>query len=462
MSFLQGLGAFAGGVGKGMQLTEQIQDMKEKREDRKKQKDILEEIKNAGINELNKDQQSIQIADPNAAPIQQQQNEQMPYGLGSVDYTSQPQSTQVAQIEQQNYPNFQVQKFADGGMVQDQSAMVTQVNNNAGLSSMQPTQQTQQVQAKPKKNPGYALSKSFSAMRDKALELGRPDLALQYQQAGFQIRDRLFKDGLADAQRTFDMTGGIDGFVKLYNDAIDDGAGVDSYERTPNGYKLLLNMNGQKVEREFSADQIRDMVMNFNDPAARYAAERSAMEARNKKTFETNEEIRKAQATEKAKVHSVGLDSVLVGNDGNVIYDGSGNRPKFRNDQEVYAAANDPADPRNAVAKSMIKQMHTEKVAVARESRAPKEDKKPSLEERAYEDWAKKPENAGKGISDFLKDKSQWGSGVGLDTVTTSETTIDPRTGAETGKMSRTTKVPKGEELPNKNKGSFDLNKFLH
>lgn len=454
MNILNGLGHAAGGFARGMQMSEQIQDMKDRRDERKNKKDIDAQIKQAGVDAASgyyQEYEPITVENPTGGispPNGQssQQDGQLPVGLADLDYTSPSDQTQV------------VQRFADGGMVQDQKSMVAQVNAaSPGLESFQ-SQQSAPV-SRPKPNPGMAMSRSFSAMRDKAMELGRPDLALQYQQAGFQIRDRMYNEGIKNAQRAFDMTGDIGGFVKVYNDIIDDDAKVDGYEKTDNGYKLKINMGGNIVEREFKPEQIRDMVMSFNDPAARYAAERAAMDARNKKTFETDEDIRK----ENAKPHAVGLDSVLVGGDGKVIYDGSANRPKFRNDQEVYAAANDPADPRHDIAVKMIKQQHGEKVSIARESRAPKEAKQPTLEDRAYEDWKAKPENSGKGISDFLKDKASWGKDIGLDTVTTSTSTIDPVTGAETSKETRSTKVPRGQEQSKPAaKKEFNLDKYLH
>lgn len=444
MNILAGLGHAAGGFAKGMVLGEQIKDMKDKRD----QREIEKQIKQAGIDLLGMDdEEPITVENPTGgiAPPSNQ-NSQMPAGLGSLDYTSQNQDTQLTQ------------NFADGGMVQDPNSMVAQVSQGAGLGDMQPQQSAQAP--KPKNvNYGAKLSKAFSAMRDKAAELGRPDLAMQYQQAGFQVRDRLYNEGIKNAQRAFDMTGDIGGFVKVYNDIIDDDAKVDGYEKTETGYKLKINAGGNIIEREFKPEQIRDMVMSFNDPAARYAAERTAMEARNKKTFETDEDIRK----EKAKLHTVGLDSVIVDGSGKTVYDGSANRPKFKNEQDVYAAANDPTDPRYDMAKKMIKQQHGEKVSIARESRPPKEAKQPTLEDRAFEDWKQKPENAGKGISDFLKDKAQWGKDIGLDSVTTSETKIDPVTGAEIGKTSRTSKVPhENEPAKPAPKKDFNLHKYLN
>jgi hypothetical protein len=442
MNVLAGLGYAAEGFAKGALMAEKIKDMKDKRD----QREIEKEIRQAGVDILGADdEEPITVENPTGgiAPPSNQ-NSQLPAGLGSLDYTSPNEDTQL------------VQKFADGGMVQDQNSMVAQVNQGIGLDSMQ-QQPAAAPQQKQKPNYGAKLSKAYSAMRDKAIALGRPDLAGDYQNLGFQIRDRLYKEGITNAQRSFDMTGDIGGFVKVYNDVIDDDAKVDSYERTENGYKLKLNIGGQTVEREFKPEQIRDMVMSFNDPAARYAAERVAMEARNKKTFETDEDIRK----EKAKLHTVGLDSVVVDGTGKTVYDGSANRPKFKNDQEVYQAANDPQDPRNQLAKSMIKQMREEKVSVAVASRAPKEPKEKSLDDRAYEDWKAKPENASKGISDFLKDKASWGKDIGLDTVTTSTSTIDPTTGAETSKESRVTKVPRGESTQSGKKKDFDLHKYL-
>ena len=304
MNILTGLGHAAGGFARGAILGEHIQEMKDKRENRR----IEKEIQQAGIDILNQeDEEPITVENPTGgiAPPGSTQNSQLPVGLSTLDYTSPNEQTQV------------VQKFADGGMVQDQNSLVSQVNQASGLSSMQPQQQVAPV-AKQRSNPGIKLSKAYNAMRDKAIELGRPDLAMQYQQVGFQVRDRMFKEGLQGAQRAYETTGDIGGFVKLY-DSIDDGVDVTGYERTPAGYKIKFSSNGQEAEREFTPDQIRDMVMNFNDPAARYAAERQAMAAREKKTFETDEEIRKQNAIEAGKTHERDPYKTYVDGSGKVV-----------------------------------------------------------------------------------------------------------------------------------------------
>jgi hypothetical protein len=299
---LQGLGAFAGGVAKGATLAEGIEDMKDRRQERKErknQKSIEDQIKQAGVDAAAQYYEPIQVQDfqQPQQQIQPSTQEQMPIGLSNIDYTTQNQPTQM------------VQQFADGGLVQDPKSLVNQVNQNAGLDTLQPARQQMPVAAQPQQrqqqqerpNPGIAMSRSFNAMRDKAMELGRPDMAIQYQQAGFQIRDRMFKDGLENAQRAYDTTGDIGGFVKLY-DSIDDGVDVTGYERTPNGYKIKFSSNGTEGEQEYTPEQIKDLIMNFSDPAARYAAERQAQAARSKKTFETDEEIRKEKEVAKGKV----------------------------------------------------------------------------------------------------------------------------------------------------------------
>jgi hypothetical protein len=221
-------------------------------------------------------------------------------------------------VAEENAFSNEVKRLGGGSMVQDAASLVGQVNQNTPQPTAQPeTGLPTEEQPQEKVNYGKRLSASFNAMRDKALELGRADLAKDYQDAGFQIRDRMFKENLQGAQRAFQMTGDIGGFVQTYNDAIDDDANIDGYEQTPEGtYRLKLNVKGNIVDKEFTQEQIQQMVMEFSDPSARYAAERQAQAERSKKTFDTDEDIRKSQATESGKVHSVGAGTKLVTSEG--------------------------------------------------------------------------------------------------------------------------------------------------
>lgn len=236
----------------------------------------------------------------------------------------------------------EIKRLRGDSMVQDPKSFTTQVNYQAGLESVeQPQPQPAQVQAKT--NYGKTLSGSFNAMRDKAIEIGRPDLAKDYHDAGFQIRDRMFKENLTGAQRAYQLTGDIGGFVSVYNDAIDDDANIEGYEKTPQG-TFILNINdaGNKMQREVSQDDIQRMVMEFSDPAYRYAAERDAQAKRNNKTFETDEEIRKSQGQEAAKVHNVPQGGRLVNSQGLELANNPANPKKERGETDLEFYQRDP------------------------------------------------------------------------------------------------------------------------
>jgi hypothetical protein len=418
------LGSLVNGFANGITIGDKINSIREDR----KNKDIEKQIREAGIPHLKN---------------------------GSDDNNSSSGLNELSSSENKILP-------ASNDNVSADNSQTIQQTQNSGLSSLQnpaqPTQQTIQqstqtpAQQEKKPNHGMNLSSAYNAMRDKAFELGRPDLALKYQDIGFQVRDRMYKENIVNAQRQFDLTGDIGGFVKAYNSVVDDGVSVEGYERTDNGYKLKIRHGNNVFERELKPEQIRDMVMNFNDPAARYALERKALDERNKKVFETDEEIRKSKETENNKVHTVGLDSMLIKGDGSKIYDGSGNRPAFKNEQDVYAAANDPKDPRYEVARKIIAQQRSEKVSLARESRAPREI---PLEKQAYQDWKTKPENKGLGLSDYMRAKASWGSSPMYDSVTESETKFDSQGNEK--KTSRTSKVPKNQGT----KEQFNLDDYL-
>lgn len=470
MSVLAGLGAFAGGVAKGAVFGEKINAMKDERKARAAQQKAMDaffktlEEKNATKPGLANFTNTNDLSIPTA----------IDYTSGAGVMSDQPEQQAQNPAIGTTYPDYTPQKFADGGMVQDPNAFVNQVQQptqqqaspmqSVGLDSLA-KKQAAPTQQKPRKNPFQIASDLKDAYYEAAKVAhaeGGNDLAMKFMTLGFEQEDKLYKHEKNKALNAFDLTGDVNALVPLYNDQVPDGHTITSASQTPDGkYKFSIQApNGKQIEQTYSKDDILGMVSSIDDPATRFALRAKSLLERQNKLFDAELDVQKHKEIEANKVHTVGLDSVLMDGKGNKLYDGSANRPKFKNEQDVYAAANDPADPRSQLAKSIIRQQREEKISTATASRAPREI---PLEKLAYADWQKKPENSGKGISDFLKDKASWGKDIGLDTVTTSTSTIDPVTGAETSKETRSTKVPRGQE-PTKPaaKKDFNLDKYLH
>lgn len=450
MGGLTGLGSFAGGLVKGYSAGLDIKDKMAQRDIRDKKKKIEDDALEAGKNvaPIFDDESPIRVNDTadfggmtanntmGSEPMQTSD-----YGLGLLNYgDGKPQNTTSGLAS--------VQRFADGGLVQEppkpmafeSQSPIKDLQQTAGLDAINQTQaQPQAAQQARKPNFGKTLSAKYNAMRDKAMELGDMQLATEYEQAGFKIRDRMFNEGIGKANNQFKLTGDIKGYVDMYNHAIDDGSQVEGYEPTQNGYKMQINNGGNVIEQEFTADQIRDLVMDFHDPATRYAAEREFMEKRKQKTFETDEDIRKSKENEKNKVQTFGLDSIAMQN-GQVIYDGSKNRQALKDALDVQRAAENPNDPNYELANKILARQKKEKIETAIASRAPRAEREPSFERLAYEDWSKEPVNKGKGKNQYLKEKSTWGKDEPLDSVTETSTVYE---GDTEKKVSRTSKVPK-------------------
>ena len=344
------IGGFAGGLASGLDRGMRLRDNMDKRKEKKTLKAQDDEIAKAFATKFDSYDAPAPTAQGNAMQVQPAQDN---FGLNQFAKTNfvDPAKEDETQVTQ-NFKNggMVVKKHADGGLITqeppmaaDQSSLVGQVQQNTpALSAAPESLQPKQV------DKGLRLSQSYNAARDKAIELGRMDKAKEFQDMGFQIRDRMTKEGLPAAQRQFQMTGDIGGFVNLYNNAVEDDANIDGFEKTANGYMLKINEGGNITQREVANEELEGMIMQFSDPAARYAMEREALAKRNGEIFKTDEEIRKARALEKDKAaletKVLAPGGMLVDNTGKELVNNPKPPPRERGETDAEFYMRDPIE----------------------------------------------------------------------------------------------------------------------
>lgn len=359
-----------------------------------------------------------------------------------------------------DFANRPVQTLADGGLVDEvakpKSYGLSSVSMAADPSSLsfqtnQEATQTQPAQSQPapKADFGKRLSARYNAMRDKALELGRMEAAKDYHDLGFQVRDKMVKEGITNAQRQFQLTGDIRGFVSIYNDAVDDGANIEGYEKTENGYALRINDNGKVMTREVSPDEIKGMVMEFNDPAHRYALEAEYNFKTKMETFKTDEDIRK----EKAKGVTLSPGQKHFSADGNELYNPKDDSSLSETELAFKASQGD----QNATKALNLIQSH--KAKIAREGRAPRAEREIPFEQQAYQDWAAEPQNKGKGKNQYLREKATWSQSEPLDSVT--ESTVNYDEDGNEKRTSRTSKVKPKQPAAKTKQAAFNKDELF-
>ena len=449
--FLQGLGEIAEGGIKGYEFAENMKDKiaarKEKDQERKNKKQYEESMK--GVKNIYVEETPVQSQGINQfaqEPTQQTKQPEgaMSYGLGSLDYMQEKQPIQMS-----NYKNGgMVRKYADGGLVSmaaDPEGVSYKTNIAAGLNSVQPVapvqQPVQQEQsAAPAQNRkidfGRTQSARMNAARDKALELGDFKSAQDFQEVGFKFRDDMFKKSLPMAQQVFAKTGDISGYVKLYNDTHDDGYNVESHTKNDDGtYALKMrDPSGAVQDMNMTPDEMKQMVYQLSNPAARYAGEMEALKERASATFKTDEEIRKKNA--EGYTLNQG-DKRFVS--GKLEADNPKADGGLSDLLDVQKAAENPADPNFDIANKILARQKEEKISTATAMRAPRAEREPSFERMAYEDWAAEPQNKGKGRNQYLREKANWSQSEPLDSVTQSTERYDGE--GNVVKESRTSKV---------------------
>lgn len=461
MGFLQMAGELAEGGMRGYAFAEGVKDKIAARKETEKAAKNKEEYAKAmkGVPNINVEETPIQMPTSNAQLAEPQQSKDFNLGLGSVGGTNNYIDPNAKQMNA--YKNGgMVRKYAEGGLVSlvaDPEGVSYKTNMAAGLSAVQPTEPVQQPaqmvqpagQSQNRKiDFGRTQSARMNAARDKALELGDFKSAQDFQEVGFKFRDDMFKKGLPMAQQVFAKTGDIGGYVKLYNETHDDGYNVESHTKNEDGtYALKMrDPSGAVQDMNMTPDEMKQMVYQLSSPAARYAGEMQALQDRAEAKFKTDEKIRE----ENAKGYTLNQgDKRFVA--GKLEADNPKADGGLSDLLDVQKAAENPADPNFDIANKILARQKTEKIETAvamRPPRAPATPREPSFERMAYDDWAREPQNKGKGRNQYLREKATWSQSEPLDSVTQTTERYDGE--GNVTKESRTSKVkpkPTGKQV---------------
>lgn len=110
----------------------------------------------------------------------------------------------------------------------------------------------------------FAASKG---MYERALSLGRPDLASGYYNQMMQNRDTLLSRANERADRMFRATGNIGGFIDAYNKYVADGDSVDAYKQNQDGsYTFTVSSDGKTREAVVPKEQLGEYLLAIRDP----------------------------------------------------------------------------------------------------------------------------------------------------------------------------------------------------
>lgn len=118
-----------------------------------------------------------------------------------------------------------------------------------------------------------AMNRSLKAMSDKAAQLGRADLALDYHIKGMKVRDVL-RQRAADATRAqYEATGDVGVFVPFVNDYMPGDVRIDSIAKDGEGYVLSGNKGGQPFQTRMKAPEVKSFIDFVTNPDTARALE---------------------------------------------------------------------------------------------------------------------------------------------------------------------------------------------
>lgn len=203
---------------------------------------------------------------------------------------------------------------AQPGMPSPQGAPATQPQPDAPA----PTQQGQQGPAPQPLRPEQVsqldqANAALMAQSRKALEMGRPDLALQYHQEGMKVRDQLRQQAFDHAMTRYRASGDPNAFVQMFNKYVDNGIDVERIE--PRGDKWVIRgqAEGKAFEQEMARDEMEGFIKFAADPRAARAMEAERAQALWEQANEERLERVKGSETRKTEREKSRFQSVAPG-----------------------------------------------------------------------------------------------------------------------------------------------------
>lgn len=118
-----------------------------------------------------------------------------------------------------------------------------------------------------------AMNRSLKAMSDKAAQLGRADLALDYHIKGMKVRDQLRQRAADATLAQYEATGDVGVFVPFVNDYMPGDVRFDSIAKDGEGYVLSGNKGGQPFQTRMKAPEVKSFIDFVTNPDTARALE---------------------------------------------------------------------------------------------------------------------------------------------------------------------------------------------
>jgi len=131
-----------------------------------------------------------------------------------------------------------------------------------------------------------AMNRTLKAMSDKAAELGRADLALDYHVKGMKLRDQLRQKASDTARSQYEATGDVGVFVPFINEFMPGDVRLSGIAKEGEGYVLTGEKGGQPFRTQMKAGDLKDFIGQVTDPNVQRALEAKRAEQFNQLRLE--------------------------------------------------------------------------------------------------------------------------------------------------------------------------------
>lgn len=118
-----------------------------------------------------------------------------------------------------------------------------------------------------------AANRSLKAMSDKAAQLGRADLALDYHIKGMKVREQLRQRAADNARMQYEATGDVGVYRDFINDYMPGDVRFSAITKDGDGYTLAGEKAGQPFQTRMKPEELRSFIGQVTNPDVQRALE---------------------------------------------------------------------------------------------------------------------------------------------------------------------------------------------
>lgn len=189
------------------------------------------------------------------------------------------------------------------------------------------------------------LGATLMAQTEKAIQIGRPDLALQYHVDGMKVREQLRSEAFDKADAAFRVSQDPNVWVGFFNRYVGDSFKLDGIQKAEGGGYVISgrNFDGERFNQPMSDQQVAQYVQFIRDPKAARAMEVKQAETLAQKGAEMR---RNAVATAASDTSDAGINTAAS----RMVQQGLMDRGEAQRWQQRMLAVTDPRERQRILA----------------------------------------------------------------------------------------------------------------